>query len=101
MMVICILHQGEPSTCLHTFDLGPRSSPVGIIPSLQMVIELESVSRASQKGCAGLKLGSPDSVGIFSLLEAGKCLWVVSDKSVPQLPSLPWVAGIVSEGRGR
>lgn len=34
----------------------------------------ESVSYASWKGEAGLKVKSPDSMWIFFLLEAGKCL---------------------------
>lgn len=85
MMVICILRQGEPSTCFHNFDLGPHSSPVGIFITDDDTM-LESVSGASQKGCAGLKLRSPDSVGIFFLREAGKYLWVVSEQKCFPVP---------------
>lgn len=47
---------------------------------------VESVSYASQKGEAGLKLKSPDTMQIFFLLEAGKCLQVISEQILCPAP---------------
>lgn len=78
---------------------------MGIISVLQMRMlrlrVVESVSYASQKGEAGLKLKSPDTMQIFFLLEAGKCLQVISEQILcpaPHPPSapLPWAAGTVT-----
>lgn len=62
---------------------------------------VESVSYASQKGEAGLKLKSPDTMQIFFLLEAGKCLQVISEQILCPVPPpppapLPWAAGTVT-----